>query len=104
MAPPRYAARKDANQDAVVKRFRASGCTVHVMNGKGIPDLLVGIRGVAFLVEVKDGSKKPSARKLTKAQEEFGRTWKGGTIFIVTKLEEVGTVIDMATKGRRDAP
>jgi hypothetical protein len=36
------------------------------------------------LVEVKDGKKKPSARKLTEPQEEWHREWRGQVVIIKT--------------------
>ena len=39
--------------------------------GNGVPDLLAGFRGEWFVLEVKDGTKSPSERKLTPLEEEF---------------------------------
>ena len=75
----RRAAKVDANHKQVVKMFRRHGCSVHSLAavGAGVPDLLVGYSGVTHLVEVKDGSKPPSQRKLTPAQVAFRDAWKG---------------------------
>ena len=64
------AARVDANHVAVVAALRKAGATVQSLAGvgKGVPDLLVGIRGKTALLEVKDGAKVPSARRLTEDQ------------------------------------
>jgi hypothetical protein len=70
----RYAARVDANQDAIVSALRAAGAYVWII---GLPvDLLVGYKNHTFLVECKDGSKK----RLTKLQAEFFEKWCGGTL------------------------
>lgn len=63
----------DDNQREIVAALRAIGCFVHstAAAGDGFPDLAVAYRGRWYLVEVKDGSKPPSARKLTKAQAEW---------------------------------
>ena len=69
----------DANQAEIVSALRGCGATVQPLHtvGKGCPDLVVGFRGQTFLIEVKDGSKPPSERKLTAAQVEWHSGWKG---------------------------
>ena len=75
----RRAAKVDANQAEIVAALRAVGATVQPLHsvGKGCPDLLVGYRGRNLLIEVKDGAKPPSARKLTPDQIEWHATWRG---------------------------
>lgn len=67
----------DANQAAIVSALRKAGALVQLLHrvGEGCPDLLVCITGNLFLVEVKDGSKPPSARALTPPQVEFHARW-----------------------------
>ena len=53
------AAAVDSNQPEIVATLRGMGCSVQHLHavGKGVPDLLVGCRGVNLLVEVKvDGN------------------------------------------------
>ena len=71
--------RTDANQTAIVSAFRKLGATVAITSalGKGFPDLVVGYRGQNFLVEIKDGSKPPSAQKLTPDEAAFVEKWRG---------------------------
>jgi len=70
----RYAARVDANQEAVVSALRAAGAYVWII---GLPvDLLVGYKGHTFLVEVKNGPRK----RLTALQEDFFENWSGSTL------------------------
>lgn len=68
----RRAARVDANQAAIAEALRSCGATVQLIHtvGKGCPDLLVGFGGINLLLEVKDGSKPPSKRKLTPDESE----------------------------------
>lgn len=63
-------AKVDANQGELVKLWRDMGAVVWDLSGVGcgIADVLVGFRGRWVAVEIKDGSKPPSARKLTPAQ------------------------------------
>ena len=70
----KYALRTDSNQAEIVKALEKAGCSVDVI-GKPV-DLLVGVAGVNYLLEVKDGDKPPSGRKLTKAQIKF-KQWRG---------------------------
>ena len=48
--------RADHNQAEIVRQLRDCGCSVQVLSqvGNGFPDLLVGFRGVNYLIEVKD--------------------------------------------------
>lgn len=66
----------DANQTQIVT---AAGATVLSLAdlGKGCPDLVCGYRGVNYLLEVKDGSKPPSKRKLTPDEAAWHAGWAG---------------------------
>ena len=79
----------DDNQVAVVAALRKAGATVQSLAGvgKGVPDLLVGIRGRTALFEVKDGAKVPSARRLTEDQLKWHAAWQGGTLAVVDSPE-----------------
>jgi len=79
------AAKIDENHQEVVRALRTAGATVHSLAavGKGVPDLLVGYRGQTFLMEIKDGRKSPSERKLTEPQIQWHAVWRGGPLAIV---------------------
>ena len=81
----RRAAKTDANQDQVVEALRVAGATVQSLAavGQGVPDLLVGFQGKTLLMEVKDGRKPPSARRLTEDQLKWHGAWRGGPVAIV---------------------
>lgn len=72
-------ARTDANQTEIVKALRSIGASVTVLSsvGKGVPDILVGFKGINLLMEIKDGNKPPSARKLTPDEMQWHSTWNG---------------------------
>lgn len=80
----RRAARIDANQPEIVKALRQAGATVYPLHmvGDDFPDLIVGHFGVNVLVEVKDGSKAPSKRQLSKGQKDFRDTWNGPVVLV----------------------
>jgi hypothetical protein len=85
----RYANRIDANQNQIVDALRKAGAVVRIISqGDGIPDLLVGYKGYTILMEVKDGDKVPSARKLTEAEQKFFDDWRGGMLAVVNSVEE----------------
>jgi hypothetical protein len=91
---PKFAARVDANQPGIVAGLRAAGCTVALAHavGRGFPDLVVGYRGCTYLLEVKDGDKPPSARKLTPAQVDWHAAWRGHVAVVCTLAEALDAV------------
>jgi hypothetical protein len=94
----RRAAKVDANHADVVKALRQVGCSVCDLSavGRGCPDLLVTMPDYPFetiLMEVKDGKKPPSARKLTPDQEKFHREWKGEIVVVTSVDEALGNVL-----------
>lgn len=95
--------RRDANQKAVVNALLSIGASVLVLSdvGDGCPDLLAGFRGVNFLLEVKDGDKPPSARKLTPAEQKVFRDWRG-TINIVFSAADAVETVNVMTLDRRE--
>lgn len=84
----RRAARIDANQAAIVEALRRAGASVQPIAamGRGVPDLLIGYRGRNYLLEVKDGGKRPSARRLTKDESGWHEAW-GGQVAIAETVE-----------------
>lgn len=85
----RRAAKVDANQEQVVQALRAAGATVQSLAGVGVgvPDLLVGYQGKTILLEVKDGHKPPSARRLTEDQLKWHGAWRGGPLAVVDGVD-----------------
>lgn len=91
------AKRVDANQNAIVKQLRKMGFSVAItsMVGKGFPDLVVANWYMTVLVELKDPSKPPSARKLTEDEKKFHDSWCGD-IVVATKLEDIIQLLENA--------
>jgi len=85
----RRAANLDSNQPDIVDALRKAGASVTSTAGvgNGFPDLAVGVRGVTVLMEVKDGSKPPSHRKLTSPEREWHGAWRG-SVFVVESVEQ----------------
>lgn len=95
----RRAARVDANQSEIVTALRAMGAEVTDLSGvgSGVCDLLVSYRGNWYAIEIKDGRKPPSERRLTSDQV----TWHGkqrAPVHVVTSRAEALDAIG-ATSG-----
>jgi hypothetical protein len=61
--------------------------------GNGFPDIAVSIGKVTALIEIKDGSKPPSARKLTPDEVKFHDEWQGW-IEIVCSVDDVVNLVN----------
>lgn len=97
----RRAAKVDDNQRDIVEAFRAIGFSVAVTSsaGQGFPDLVVGAYGLNVLVEVKDGGKSPSRRRLTACQSDFLAEWRGWYEIV----ENVAQAVALAARMRQAA-
>lgn len=84
--------RTDANQAEIVAALRdIPGCFVADLHevGRGCPDLLVGFRGVNYLMEVK------SARgKLTGDEQRWQNFWPA-PVHIVRSVEDALEVVNV---------
>jgi hypothetical protein len=71
--------RTDSNHAEIVTALRQCGATVHSLAnvGGGCPDLLVGFRGVNYLLEVKRPGKK-----LRQNQRKWHDDWRGGAVVV----------------------
>lgn len=85
----RRIARVDGNHQEIVEGLRGVGASVQSLAtiGKGCPDILVGFRGVNYVMEIKDGNKPPSARKLTPDEKKWHFDWRG-EVHVVESLQE----------------
>lgn len=90
----RRAGKRDSNHAEIVKALRDLGCSVLDLGavGHGCPDILVGVAGVNYLLEIKDGRKPPSERKLTPDQVDWHRVWKGQALVVTNVLEAAQAV------------
>lgn len=90
--------RTDGNHAEVVEALRGIGASVLDIHdiGHGAPDLLVGYRAMNLLLEVKDGKKPPSHRKLTSDEQAFFDAWRG-PIYIVYSANDAIDVVNRMT-------
>jgi hypothetical protein len=78
----KYGARRDVNEARIVPALRKRGATVRYLSAPGLPDLLVGFRGVNYLLEVK-----AQKGKLTPPEQDFFDEWRGQAV-IVRSIED----------------
>ena len=88
----RRAAKKDANHNEVADAFKSLGYSVlDVSQLKNCCDLIAAKGKRTIAVEVKDGSKPPSARKLSSGEMQFKADWCGEWALV----ESVNDVIEL---------
>ena len=95
-----WAKKVDDNQKEIVDTFEALGARVAITSsaGNGFPDLVVQYRNPlvrriqTMLVEIKDGSKPPSRRKLTPDQEKFHGKF---VCYIVETVKDVYELLEV---------
>lgn len=82
-------ARIDTNHKIIADALRGVGASVVSLApmGRGVPDLLVGFRGVNYLLEIKTDK-----GKLTADQSAFIDTYNG-RVHIVRTIDEAYSVI-----------
>ncbi len=81
-----YAKKVDLTQKEVVATLRKMDCSVFHLHtvGQGCPDLLVGIDGKTYLVEVK----KDDKAKFTEAQIKFMTEWRGAPVVRINSAQD----------------
>lgn len=99
----RNARRRDDNEPPIVAALQAVGAGVQRLDGRGLPDLLVGYRGRLLLLEVKRVDAGIATRSvhrgrgnqlegplsgLTPDQREWWAQWKGPAPVIVQSVDE----------------
>ena len=89
----RTAARRDANERDIIKALEAEGAFVRQINDEGRFDLLVWHKGQTLLMEVKDGAKPPSARRLSDAEQKFHDEWPGDNLYVVNSEAEAIAIL-----------
>ena len=96
--------RADQNQSQIVAALRSAGATVQPLHtvGRGCPDLLVGFRGLNFVLEIKNPSVRPSDRRLTPDELAWHESWRGQKAVIETAdeaLQAIGAIYSQPARG-----
>lgn len=94
----RLKARVDQNQKEIVKAFRDAGAIVEHTHqlSHGAADLVIGFSGIMKWVEIKDGSKPKSQRKLTSDEAGWHKLWEGYVV-IIESVEDVKNLLKTMT-------
>lgn len=83
--------RKDANHAEIGDGLRLMGWSVLDLAQYGVSvDFAIGRPGFAALLEVKDGEKPPSARKLTEKEQKLRDNWEGPYV-VALSLEDAAS-------------
>jgi hypothetical protein len=91
----RRAARKDANHNEITDCFVSLGWSVlDISQLKNACDAFVAKDSCTIAIEIKDGSKPPSQRKLSSGEEKFRGNWKGNWA-LVESIEDVKLINKM---------
>jgi Holliday junction resolvase len=95
----RRAAKTDDNQAEVVALFRKLGWYVLIVSQlKNCCDIIVSKNGRTVAIEIKDGKKPPSARKLSEGEQKFRAEWQGEYALVETADDVIG--VNNATKSK----
>ncbi len=100
---PRWHDQPDAITTDIVTALRKCGASVSLIQGEGVPDLLVGFRGVTYLVEVKKplgpkGGASMSGQALRPSQVVWRSTWRGAQALVIRSVEDA---LDAIVRGLR---
>lgn len=94
----RRAGRTDANQQEIVSALRWAGAVVEVHSSYPVGyDVLVHHCGATVRVEIKDGTRKPSERQLT-AAEQAAQAANPATYAVVESVEQALGLINSIEK------
>ena len=95
--------RVDANHSEIKAVYEGAGCTVQDLHkvGQGCPDIAVGCMGITEFVEIKDGSKIPSQRQLTKDQVKWFEKWRGAACVIENTDQALAHISHMRARAGR---
>ena len=91
----RRAAKVDANQKKIVRSLRGiPGVTVAITSqlGDGFPDFIVGYKRFNYMIELKDGDKVKSKKKLTEGEHKFHNEWRG-QVAVCESFDEIFSLI-----------
>ena len=88
------AAKVDRNQAEIVQALKRAGVTVQHLHavGQGCPDIIAGVRGVNYLIEIKH----PKDGSLTDPQVKWHSGWKG-QVHVAFSEEDALRIVGLKT-------
>jgi len=90
------AAKQDANHKEIREAARKMGVGwFDCFQLKKFCDAFIVCNGFTIAIEVKDGSKPPSAQKLTEGEIEFSEEWRrhGGKYAVIRDIDDLNALI-----------
>lgn len=91
---------KDANHNAIVRRFKDLGCSViemHAIGIAGVPDIAVGLSGakgrMTQLVELKNLDTAYGRKGFNPNQTAFDRDWRGEKVWLCHSEDEATALV-----------
>ena len=85
----RRAAKVDANQAEIVEALRKNGWYVLIVSQlKNCCDVIASKKGRTVAIEIKDGSRIKSERRLTEGEQKFKKEWQG-EYALIEKVEDI---------------
>ena len=91
----RRAARRDENERGIIFALEQVGATVHQVDDKDFPDLVVGYRGQTFLIEVIGSEKAKKFKQnagLSNGQAKWHGKWKGHSAAVRTQAQALKVI------------
>jgi hypothetical protein len=89
-SPMRYGLRKDLNHWEITALLDQLGIGFVDMSalGRGVPDLVVGLRGIAHLWEIKNPQNSYGKRGLNKNQIKWAENWRGSPVYVISSEDD----------------
>ena len=83
------AKKTDSNQSRIVNALRLGGASVTTLHtvGNGCPDIVVGLRGVNYLIEIKTDTGKLNSNEI-----RWHENWNGQVAVVRTVEEAIALV------------
>ncbi len=98
----RQAARVDSNQREIVKTIISLGASwLDLTSISGILDGVIGVNGIDQRVEIKDGAKFPSERRLTPNEKREFEEWRGRKPVVVESVDDVIKLVNLLRREKR---
>jgi len=88
----------DRNHQEIIKFIRSiGGVVLDCKSLKNAFDILVGYKGKLYIIEIKDGQKPPSQRKLTKGEIQCREMFEsvGCDYYVVTSTEDINKLLEL---------
>lgn len=90
--------RKDINQKQIIEALNKLGASVINLSnvGGGVPDIIVGFRGLTIPIEIKNDSNWYGKKGLSTSQKTFRASWRGGEIYTANTIDDIINILQSA--------